>query len=65
MRKILFDEFNSDIHILKVGFDDYPPCPYGHNFKMLGYDTSTNEYIRLHSKILKEESLKRIYKEEK
>jgi hypothetical protein len=63
MRKILKDEFDPDRHILKIGFDDFPPCPYGHTFKMLGYDIKERVYVRLSSTIIKDPKLKKIYKE--
>ena len=58
MRKILETEFDPSIHVLKKGFPDFPPCPFGHTFKSLGYDTQTEEYVRFVSSILKDKSLK-------
>jgi hypothetical protein len=63
MRKILKDEFDPDRYILRKGFNDFPSCPYGHTFKMLGYDIKTKEYVRFASSILKDKRLKRITKE--
>ena len=64
MRKILKSEFDPSRYILRKGFPDFPACPYGHTFKMLGYDRLKNEYVRLASSILKEASLEKIeYKE--
>jgi len=64
MRKILKSEFDPSRYILHKGFPDFPACPYGHTFKMLGYDRLKNEYVRLASSILKEASLEKIdYKE--
>jgi hypothetical protein len=66
MRKILTSEFDPNRYILRKGFPDFPTCPYGHTFKMLGYDTQTNEYVRLASSILKDERLKTVtFKENK
>jgi hypothetical protein len=64
MRKISKDEFDPDRYILRKGFDDFPPCPYGHTFKMLGYDTRTDEYVRFESSILKDKRLTTITKED-
>jgi hypothetical protein len=60
MRKILANEFEEDRYILKEGFPDFPPCPYGNSFKMLGYDTKLNEYVRISSSIVKRRTLKTI-----
>jgi len=58
MRKILKSEFDESRYILKKGYPDFPTCPYGHTYKMLGYDTQENEYVRFTSSILKDTSLK-------
>ena len=64
MRKILKEEFDSQRYILRKGFPDFPSCPYGHTFKMLGYDMQEKTYVRLASAILKNSSLDTIkYKE--
>jgi len=60
MRKILKEEFDSQRYILRKGFPDFPACPYGHTFKMLGYDMQTKTYVRLAPAILKEHSLQTI-----
>ena len=60
MRKILKSEFDSNRYILKIGFRDFPTCPYGNTFKMLGYDVETKEYVRLASAILKKKILNRV-----
>ena len=64
MRKILKLEFDPNRYILRKGFPDFPACPYGHTFKMLGYDTQEKMYVRLTSSILKDARLEIItYKE--
>ena len=60
MKKILKNEFDSSRYILRKGFPDFPACPYGHTFKMLGYDMQTKTYVRLAPAILKEHSLQTI-----
>lgn len=58
MRKITKAQFDPNRYILRKGFPDFPSCPYGHTFKMLGYDTHTQEYVRLTPDILKLDTLK-------
>ena len=58
MRKISLAAFDADRYVLRKGFEDFPACPYGHRFRMLGYDTHTGEYVRLAPAILKLPSLK-------
>ncbi len=64
MRKVLKEEFDPARYILKKGFPDFPSCPYGNTFKMLGYDVETKEYVRLASSILKDKRLKTLKYEE-
>ena len=64
MRKIMKEEFDAKRYVLRKGFPDFPSCPYGHTFKMLGYDMQEKTYVRLASAILKNSSLDTIeYKE--
>ena len=58
MRKIAKAQFDPERYILRKGFPDFPSCPYGHTFKMLGYDTHTKEYVRFTPDILKFDTLK-------
>lgn len=58
MRKVGVKEFDKDRYELREGFPDFPPCPYGHTFKALGYDKKTSEYVRLSPKTLKNENVK-------
>jgi hypothetical protein len=57
MRKISRNEFEADRFVLREGFPDFPPCPYGHTFKALGYDKQEKEYVRLNSSVLKKENI--------
>lgn len=57
MRKIGKVDFDPERYVLRVGFPDFPPCPYGHTFKALGYDQVTHEYVRFASSILKSSQL--------
>jgi hypothetical protein len=42
--KVFKSEFNEDPdrYVLRKGFPDFPECPYGESFSMLGYDTQDN-----------------------
>ncbi len=63
LRKVLKSEFDPDRYILREGFPDFPPCPYGHHFRALGYDRHNQSYVRLAKGILKDDRLqKEIYK---
>ena len=57
MRKVSRREFEADRYVLREGFPDFPPCPYGHTFKALGYDRQKKEYVRLASSIIKNENV--------
>jgi len=59
MRKIHKSEFDPRRYILRKGFPDFPACPYGHTFKMLGYDKEKKEYVRLTASILKASNLEK------
>ena len=62
LRKISPSEFTSDSerYILRVGFPDFPECPVGTNFSMLGFDTQNQEYVWLVTSILNHHDLKRV-----
>ena len=60
MRKITKNDFDPMRYELRKEFPDFPPCPYGHTFNGLGYDSEMNEYVRFTSSILKDERLKTI-----
>ena len=60
MRKVTREEYDETRYELREGFPDFPPCPYGHTFKALGYDKKENEYVRLASSILKNEKVNTI-----
>ena len=62
LKKISPSEFNahSDRYVLRVGYPDFPECPVGIDFSMLGFDEQTREYIWLATSILKDSRLKRL-----
>jgi hypothetical protein len=55
--KVEFDEDPSR-YVLRKGFPDFPECPYGEYFTMLGYDTHDKRYVWLVTSILKDERLR-------
>lgn len=54
MRKITRVDFDSNRFEIRQNRPDFPPCPYGHSFEVLGYDLHTKQYVRLATSILKE-----------
>lgn len=62
VRKVRKAEFNVDPgrYVLRVGYPDSPPCPFGQGFTMLGYDTAAEEYVWLVTKVLKDDRLQRV-----
>ncbi|HET9445805.1 MAG TPA: hypothetical protein VFO35_06080 [Steroidobacteraceae bacterium] len=58
--KVFKSEFNEDPdrYVLRKGFPDFPECPYGESFSMLGYDTRERRYVWLVTSILKDERLR-------
>lgn len=55
--KAEFDE-DPDRYVLRKGFPDFPECPYGESFSMLGYDTHDKRYVWLVTSILKDGRLR-------
>lgn len=62
VRKVRKAEFNADParYVLRVGYPDFPPCPFGQGFTMLGYDTAAAEYVWLATKVIKDDRLQRV-----
>mgnify|MGYP001816717578 CR=1 FL=1 len=62
VRKVRKTEFNADPsrYVLRLGFPDFPDCPFGQGFSMLGFDTAKQEYVWLVTKIIKDERLLRV-----
>lgn len=62
LRKVYKSEFESDPerYVLREGFPDFPPCPFGHAFSMLGFDTAEQSYVWLVTSIIKDSRLIRI-----
>jgi hypothetical protein len=62
LRKVTKGEFNEDPdrYVLRVGFPDFPECPFGDSFSMLGFDTAEQDYVWLATKIMRDERLVRV-----
>lgn len=62
LRKVSPSEFDANHHryVLRIGFPDFPQCPMGIAFSMLGFDEQIQEYIWLAISILKDDRLKRV-----
>jgi len=56
---------NSSRYVLRIGFPDFPECPLGIAFSMLGFDEQTQQYIWLATSVLKDSRLRRIEYEAK
>jgi hypothetical protein len=57
--KIFKADFNedSDRYVLRKGFPDFPECPFGQSFTMLGYDKRDERYVWLVTSIFKDDRL--------
>lgn len=56
LRKVYKKDFEEEPsrYILRIKFPDFPACPFGHTFKMLGYDTLEKTYVWFVTSILKD-----------
>lgn len=48
-----------DRYIFRIGFPDFPACPFGNKFEALGWDTKDEKYVWLVSSIIKDNRLVR------
>ena len=62
LKKITPSDFDvySNRYVLRIGFPDFPGCPAGAAFSMLGFDEQTQQYVWLATSILKDSRLKRV-----
>jgi hypothetical protein len=62
VRKVSKHEFNEEPerYVLRLDFPDFPACPFGDSFSMLGFDTSEQTYVWLATGILRDERLIRV-----
>lgn len=49
-----------DRYELRLNDENFPACPWGNSFSMLGYDKREKQYVWLVSSILRDERLKRV-----
>jgi hypothetical protein len=56
LRKVFKEELDAEPErfVLRIGFPDFPPCPFGQSFSMLGFDTAEQSYVWLVTSILRE-----------
>ncbi|MCC2613743.1 hypothetical protein ABK249_31280 [Neorhizobium sp. Rsf11] len=62
LRKVYKSEFEKDPDrfVLRIGFPDFPPCPFAQSFSVLGFDTAEQQYVWLVTAILRDSRLARI-----
>lgn len=62
LRKVFKSEFDSDPerYILRIDYPDFPECPFGESFSVLGFDTAEQSYVWFVTSILRDSRLKRI-----
>lgn len=62
LRKVFKSEFNQEPerYVLRIGFPDFPPCPFGNSFSVLGFDTAAQEYVWLVTNIIRDSRLTRV-----
>ena len=62
LRKVFKEEFDREPErfVLRIGFPDFPPCPFGQSFSMLGFDTAEQSYVWLVTSILRDSRLERV-----
>lgn len=61
LRKVYKREFDRDPerYVLRIDYPDFPPCPFGESFSMLGFDTAEQTYVWLVTSILRDSRLNR------
>ncbi len=62
LRKVYKSEFDDDPerYVLREGFPDFPGCPFGGAFSILGFDTAEQSYVWLVTSIIRDSRLVRI-----
>ena len=62
LRKVYKREFDRDPerYVLRIDYPDFPECPFGQSFSMLGFDTAEQTYVWLVTGILQDSRLNRI-----
>lgn len=66
LRKIYKSEFAQDTErfVLRIDLSDFPPCPFGHSFSVLRFDTAEQQYVWLVTSIMRDSILARIPSQE-
>lgn len=59
LRKVFKSDFELDPerYVLREGFPDFPPCPFGGAFSILGFDTAEQSYVWLVTSIIRDSRL--------
>ena len=62
LRKVYKNEFERDPerYLLRIQYPDFPECPFGESFSVLGFDTAEQTYVWLVTSILRDSRLTRI-----
>lgn len=62
LKKVFKEEFDEEPErfVLRIGFPDFPPCPFGQSFSILGFDTAEQSYVWLVTSILRDSRLLRV-----
>lgn len=62
LRKVYKSEFHREPerYVLREGFPDFPACPFGGAFSILGFDTVEQSYVWLVTSIIRDSRLIRI-----
>ncbi|BDT74276.1 hypothetical protein os4_38290 (plasmid) [Comamonadaceae bacterium OS-4] len=62
LRKVYRNEFDRDPerYVLRAGFPDFPACPFGGDFSILGFDTAEQSYVWLVTSIIRDPRLIRV-----
>ena len=62
LRKVYKAEFDTDPerYVLRESFPDFPACPFGGAFSILGFDTAEQTYVWLVTSIIRDPRLIRI-----
>ena len=62
LRKIYKSEFEQDPErfVLRIGYPDFPPCPFEQAYSILGFDAAEQQYVWLVTSILRDSRLARV-----
>lgn len=60
LRKVFKSDFETapERYVLRKGFPDFPECPFGQSFSMLGYDKVEHRYVWLVTSIIRDARLR-------